>query len=108
MVCAEVTPLGTGGSDNVGWFGTGLTVGDTPIPPTATPVVPADIRELNYSAYFSEGRAQLPEEDYNSHNTRRLDEAEMAELLLKQAFKNVDGVANRSRHDDAMKPGELV
>jgi hypothetical protein len=42
MVCVEITPLGTAGGTYVAWFGTGLTVGDTPIPPTAKPVVPAD------------------------------------------------------------------
>ena len=44
--------------------------------------VPADNRDLNYNAYFSEGRSHLPEEDYSSHNTRRLDEEQMAGLLL--------------------------
>jgi UDP-N-acetylglucosamine 4,6-dehydratase len=45
--------------------------------------VPADNRDLNYAAYFTEGGPPLPEEDYNSHNTRRLNEDEMVELLLK-------------------------
>jgi len=49
--------------------------------------VPADQRDLNYNAYYTEGDAQLSAlDDYNSHNTRRLDEAEMAEHLLKLAF----------------------
>jgi UDP-N-acetylglucosamine 4,6-dehydratase len=43
--------------------------------------VPADNRDLNYDAYYSEGQALLPEEDYNSHNTRRLNVDEMAEML---------------------------
>jgi len=45
--------------------------------------VPADTRDLNYDAYYSEGQAALPEEDYNSHNTRRINVDEMADMLLK-------------------------
>jgi UDP-glucose 4-epimerase len=44
--------------------------------------VPADNRDLNYSLYFSEGHGALSAiEDYNSHNTRRLDEEGMKEML---------------------------
>ncbi len=46
--------------------------------------VPADVRDLNYACYFSEGQRSVSEmEDYNSHNTRRLDLDGMVELLLK-------------------------
>ncbi len=46
--------------------------------------VKADNRDLNYSVYFSEGRQKVGErDDYNSHNTRRLDVDEMCELLKK-------------------------
>jgi len=46
--------------------------------------VPADVRDLNYACYFTEGEAEVSEiEDYNSHNTRRLDVDRLAELLLK-------------------------
>jgi len=49
--------------------------------------VPADNRDLNYDAYFTEGSAHLSELiDYNSHNTQRLDVAGMAEVLLKLDF----------------------
>jgi UDP-N-acetylglucosamine 4,6-dehydratase/5-epimerase len=45
--------------------------------------VPADSRDLNYDAYFTEGIEPLSQQDdYNSHNTRRLTEAEMAKMLL--------------------------
>jgi UDP-glucose 4-epimerase len=45
--------------------------------------VPADTRDLNYSNFFSSGQRAVSEaEDYNSHNTRLLNEAEMIELLL--------------------------
>lgn len=44
--------------------------------------VPADARDLNYDAYFTEGIEPLSEQaDYNSHNARRLDIDEMVELL---------------------------
>lgn len=45
--------------------------------------IPADNRDLNYDAYFVEGEEKLSEQiDYNSHNTRRLTEDELAELLM--------------------------
>jgi UDP-N-acetylglucosamine 4,6-dehydratase/5-epimerase len=48
--------------------------------------VPADNRDLNYDAYFTQGEAPLPEEDYNSHNTHRLNVNEMAALLRRLDF----------------------
>lgn len=46
--------------------------------------IPADNRDLNYDAYFTQGSAHLSNlSDYNSHNTRRLNEDEMAAMLLK-------------------------
>jgi UDP-glucose 4-epimerase len=46
--------------------------------------VPADNRDLNYAAFFSEGREEVSlKEDYNSHNTPRMDVDGMCELLLK-------------------------
>ena len=46
--------------------------------------IPSDNRDMNYSAYFTEGLETVSrEEDYNSHNTRRLDVDETVELLLK-------------------------
>jgi UDP-glucose 4-epimerase len=45
--------------------------------------IPADNRDLNYDAYYTEGLEPLSQqEDYNSHNTRRLSVEEMAEMLL--------------------------
>ena len=45
--------------------------------------VPADKRDLNYDKYFIEGnRQRLYEEEYNSHNTRRLSLEETKEKLL--------------------------
>lgn len=49
--------------------------------------VPADNRDLNYSKYFEEGEKDLSKvEDYNSHNTERLDVEGMKELLRKLDF----------------------
>jgi UDP-N-acetylglucosamine 4,6-dehydratase/5-epimerase len=46
--------------------------------------VPADNRDLNYSVFFSEGKEDVAlKEDYNSHNTSRLNESSMCDLLLK-------------------------
>ena len=46
--------------------------------------VPSDNRDLNYEQYFSTGSEKVGEvEDYNSHNTRRLDVDGMIELLKK-------------------------
>lgn len=45
--------------------------------------IPADARDLNYSLYFSEGQKDVTSaEEYNSHNTHRLSQAEMIDLLL--------------------------
>jgi UDP-N-acetylglucosamine 4,6-dehydratase len=49
--------------------------------------IPADTRDLNYDAYFTQGIQPLSQqEDYNSHNTRRLTVDEMAEMLLGLEF----------------------
>ncbi len=46
--------------------------------------VSADKRDLNYDKYFVEGNEALQEmEDYNSHNTQRLNVDEVKEKLLK-------------------------
>jgi len=45
--------------------------------------IPADVRDLNYSKYFSEGeKEQESIDDYNSNNTQRLNLEETKELLL--------------------------
>jgi len=46
--------------------------------------IPADNRDLNYGLYFNEGQADITRiEEYNSHNTHRLDIDGMKKLLLK-------------------------
>jgi UDP-N-acetylglucosamine 4,6-dehydratase len=45
--------------------------------------IPADNRDLNYALYFTEGQHAVSEkEDYNSHNTTRLDVDGVVRLLL--------------------------
>jgi UDP-glucose 4-epimerase len=49
--------------------------------------VPADTRDLNYNAYFSEGHEELSaQRDYTSHNTHRLGVDEMIDMLLGLEF----------------------
>lgn len=49
--------------------------------------IPADVRDLNYACYFTEGQAGVSrQEDYNSHNTHQLDEDGLIELLGKLDF----------------------
>lgn len=46
--------------------------------------IPADNRNLNYQKYVDQGNVDIEKiEDYNSHNTQRLDVDGMKELLLK-------------------------
>lgn len=56
--------------------------------------VSPDNRDLNYSAYVSEGEKKVSSfDDYNSHNTRRLDVDQLAALLLSLPYVRafVDG-----------------
>lgn len=52
--------------------------------------VPADGRDLNYAKFVDKGEKRLTQtahgEDYNSHNTTRLDVEDMKQLLLKLDF----------------------
>jgi UDP-glucose 4-epimerase len=46
--------------------------------------IPADLRDLDYSKFFTEGQASVSEAgEYNSNNTRQLSVEEMREILLK-------------------------
>jgi len=46
--------------------------------------IPADNRDLNYDTFFSQGEEVISaQEDYNSHNTHRLDIEELIEILMK-------------------------
>lgn len=44
--------------------------------------ISADNRDLNYEKYFEEGRVLSEVQDYNSHNTKQLDEQELTSMLL--------------------------
>jgi UDP-glucose 4-epimerase len=49
--------------------------------------VPPDLRDLNYTKYFEQGEEKITAmEDYNSHNTTRLDVNGMCRLLKKLDF----------------------
>ncbi|EJL04177.1 MULTISPECIES: polysaccharide biosynthesis protein [Pseudomonas] len=49
--------------------------------------VPPDLRDLNYAKFVEQGETKISRtEDYNSHNTERLDVEGMRELLLKLDF----------------------
>jgi UDP-glucose 4-epimerase len=51
-------------------------------------IVPDD-RGLNYNKYFTEGEEQIStQEDYSSHNAKRLNVKKIKELLLKEEFVN--------------------
>jgi UDP-N-acetylglucosamine 4,6-dehydratase len=46
--------------------------------------IPVDARDLNYSLYFSQGQINVScADEYTSHNTHRLNQAEMIDLLVK-------------------------
>jgi len=60
--------------------------------------IPSDVRDLNYSCYFTEGEPKVSgQEDYNSHNTHRLEEDELMQLLMKLEFVR-----------DAMEKGKIT
>ena len=49
--------------------------------------VPPDLRDLNYGKFVEQGDAAITSsEDYNSHNTQRLDVEGMKKLLLRLSF----------------------
>lgn len=51
--------------------------------------IKADNRDLNYNKFFTEGIKIAPTlDDYHSHNTRRLEEAELISLLNRIGYKN--------------------
>jgi UDP-N-acetylglucosamine 4,6-dehydratase len=49
--------------------------------------IPADNRDLNYAKYFSDGEEKISHlDDYTSHNTQRLDVAQVKAILQKLDF----------------------
>lgn len=43
--------------------------------------IPADDRDLNYEKYFEEGKIIAQSDEYHSHNTKRLNENELMDML---------------------------
>lgn len=53
--------------------------------------VPSDNRDLNYNKYFSEGVDSIKKiEEYHSHNTKRLSEIELIDLLASIGYKKAN------------------
>ena len=49
--------------------------------------IPADSRDLNYNKYFDEGEQKISAvDDYTSHNTHRLNVAEVKDVLMRLAM----------------------
>jgi len=44
--------------------------------------IPSDTRNLNYNRYYEKGEVITQAEDYNSHNTHRLNEKELKHMIL--------------------------
>jgi len=44
--------------------------------------IPSDTRDLNYSKFFVDGEVITEATDYHSHNTHRLNEDEMKDMIL--------------------------
>lgn len=59
--------------------------------------IPADNRDLNYNQYFSQGDTNFSKiEEYNSHNTQRLDVEEMKKLLCKLPQIRIDVLGDQN------------
>jgi UDP-glucose 4-epimerase len=62
--------------------------------------IPADNRDLNYNKFFVEGEEELTQAvDYTSHNTERLNVAQIKEKLLSLDYvrRELEGVASHCR-----------
>lgn len=63
--------------------------------------VPADNRDLNYEKYFDKGRHETSAlEDYNSHNTKRLNINEVKEKLLTLGYIKEELKQNKISNDE--------
>jgi UDP-N-acetylglucosamine 4,6-dehydratase/5-epimerase len=63
--------------------------------------VPPDLRDLNYGKFVEDGEKAISvAEDYNSHNTHRLDLAEMKTLLMKLPFMRAVAEGRFERSED--------
>jgi len=65
--------------------------------------IPADTRDLNYSKFFTEGESKVNlAEEYNSHNTNRLNLEETKKLLLK--LPSIRGDVLKEKMEPAYTP----
>lgn len=63
--------------------------------------IPPDLRDLNYGKFVEEGEEKIATfDDYNSHNTERLDVAGMKALLMKLEF-----IQSVIRHETPVEEG---
>ena len=64
--------------------------------------IPCDTRDLNYDKFFTDGNPALNRiEDYDSHNTRRLDVKGMKEELLRLRFVREDlGLFEKAKENE--------
>lgn len=64
--------------------------------------IPCDTRDLNYDKFFTKGNSDVSKiEDYNSHNTKRLDVKGMEDLLMKLRFVREDlGLLPRAKNKE--------
>jgi UDP-N-acetylglucosamine 4,6-dehydratase len=63
--------------------------------------IPPDLRDLNYGKFVEQGEPRISDsEDYNSHNTTRLDIAEMKVLLSKLSFMQAIGSGEHARPEE--------
>lgn len=63
--------------------------------------VPPDLRDLNYGKFVEQGETEISvAEDYNSHNTNRLDVEGMKQLLLKLSFMQAVSRGGNARPEE--------
>jgi UDP-N-acetylglucosamine 4,6-dehydratase len=63
--------------------------------------VPPDLRDLNYGKFVEQGEMEISQAtDYNSHNTTRLDVADMEALLMKLRFMQASARGELVEHEE--------
>ena len=65
--------------------------------------IPADNRDLNYNKFFTEGESKVAlVQEYNSHNTKRLDVEETKKLLLR--LRSIREDVMNEKHEQIYEP----
>ncbi len=63
--------------------------------------VPPDLRDLNYGKFVEQGEVEITKaEDYNSHNTNRLDLDSMKQLLMKLYFMQATSRGEQADYEE--------